>query len=92
MAPSQTWRGNKSPVSTNLISTILILPFLYHYHLNCNVKDAVAGIDVGVLVNNVGISYPYTQYFHELDDERYDSIMRINYLLRFVAASECSSS
>jgi 17beta-estradiol 17-dehydrogenase / very-long-chain 3-oxoacyl-CoA reductase len=33
---------------------------------------------VGVLVNNVGISYPYTQYFHELDDERVEQLMTLN--------------
>lgn len=34
--------------------------------------------DVGVLVNNVGISYPYTKYFDELEDERVQQLMTLN--------------
>lgn len=33
---------------------------------------------ISVLVNNVGISYPYTKYFHELDDERVSQLISIN--------------
>ena len=36
------------------------------------------GLDVGILVNNVGISYPYTKYFHELDDERVTQLITLN--------------
>jgi len=42
------------------------------------VADSLEGVDVGVLVNNVGISYPYTQYFHELDDDRVQQLMTLN--------------
>ncbi len=35
-------------------------------------------IDVGVLVNNVGISYPFTQYFHELSDENVSQLVSLN--------------
>ena len=31
------------------------------------VANTLQGLNVGVLVNNVGISYPFTQYFNELD-------------------------
>jgi len=31
-----------------------------------------------VLVNNVGMSYDYTTYFHELTDSRVDQIMSVN--------------
>jgi 17beta-estradiol 17-dehydrogenase / very-long-chain 3-oxoacyl-CoA reductase len=43
-----------------------------------SVAKLVAALDVGVLVNNVGISYPYCQYFHELDDERVAQLMSLN--------------
>ena len=36
------------------------------------------GLDIGVLVNNVGISYPYTKYFHELDDDRVTQLIDLN--------------
>lgn len=35
-------------------------------------------LDVGVLVNNVGISYPFCQYFHELSDENVEQLMSLN--------------
>lgn len=35
-------------------------------------------LDVGVLVNNVGISYPFTQYFHELSDENVSQLVSLN--------------
>jgi len=42
------------------------------------VAETVKDLDVGVLVNNVGISYPYTKYFHELDDERVTQLISLN--------------
>lgn len=42
------------------------------------VADCFAEIDVGVLINNVGISYPYPKYFYELDDERVEQLMKLN--------------
>jgi 17beta-estradiol 17-dehydrogenase / very-long-chain 3-oxoacyl-CoA reductase len=35
-------------------------------------------LDIGVLVNNVGISYQYTKYFYELDDDRVDQLITVN--------------
>ncbi|KAG0489283.1 hypothetical protein HPP92_008094 [Vanilla planifolia] len=32
-------------------------------------KEAIKGMDVGILVNNAGMSYPYAKYFHEVDAE-----------------------
>lgn len=43
-----------------------------------SVADLISTLDIGVLVNNVGISYPYTQYFHELTDERVEQLMTLN--------------
>jgi len=42
------------------------------------VKTFIADLDVGVLINNVGISYPYTKYFHELTDENVEQLMTLN--------------
>jgi len=41
-------------------------------------KEAIRGLDVGVLVNNAGLSYPYARYFHEVDEELMRSLIRIN--------------
>ncbi|KAG2605018.1 hypothetical protein PVAP13_4NG075800 [Panicum virgatum] len=41
-------------------------------------KEAIRGLDVGVLVNNTGLSYPYARYFHEVDEELMRSLTRVN--------------
>jgi len=42
------------------------------------VKVLVKDMDIGVLVNNVGISYPFTKYFHELKDDEVAGLVEIN--------------
>lgn len=42
------------------------------------VKEALANKDIGVLVNNVGISYDFPQYFHELDEQRIEQLVKLN--------------
>jgi 17beta-estradiol 17-dehydrogenase / very-long-chain 3-oxoacyl-CoA reductase len=42
------------------------------------VERAIAKLDVGVLVNNVGISYPFPQWFHELTDHEVTGLLNIN--------------
>lgn len=42
------------------------------------IKDAIKGKDVGVLVNNAGVSYPYARYFHEVDDELLRNLIKVN--------------
>ena len=40
--------------------------------------NEIKGIDVGIVVNNVGISYDYTTYFHEISDERVAQLISLN--------------
>jgi 17beta-estradiol 17-dehydrogenase / very-long-chain 3-oxoacyl-CoA reductase len=42
------------------------------------VEDELKNLDIGVLINNVGISYQFPKYFHELDDERVDQLISVN--------------
>ena len=42
------------------------------------ITDMLSGIEVGVLVNNVGISYAFPQWYHELTDDEISSLMTIN--------------
>merc|ERR1719382_1489852 len=59
------------------------------------VKAKIAGLDVGVLVNNVGMSYPFTKYFHELKDDEIAGLVEINvnstvWMTRLVLGTEDS--
>eukprot|EP00920_Eleutheroschizon_duboscqi_P038009 GHVT01090924.1.p1 GENE.GHVT01090924.1~~GHVT01090924.1.p1 ORF type:complete len:361 (-),score=82.05 GHVT01090924.1:1021-2013(-) len=40
--------------------------------------EAVAALDVGILVNNVGLGYPFAQFFHELSAEFVDELINVN--------------
>lgn len=42
------------------------------------VNDALKDLDLGVLVNNVGVSYPFTKYFDELTDGEVEGLIRLN--------------
>ncbi|KAK4365955.1 hypothetical protein RND71_013835 [Anisodus tanguticus] len=35
-------------------------------------------VDVGILINNAGLSYPYAKYLHEVDLELMESLMKVN--------------
>jgi len=41
-------------------------------------RKAVTGLDVGVLVNNVGASYDHAEYFTDITQEKIDQLIRIN--------------
>lgn len=41
-------------------------------------EEGIKGLDVGVLVNNAGLAYPYAKYFHEVDLELMESITKVN--------------
>lgn len=42
------------------------------------IKEAVEDLDVGILINNVGMSYPYARFFHEVDEELLRNLIKIN--------------
>ncbi|XP_050375113.1 very-long-chain 3-oxoacyl-CoA reductase 1-like [Argentina anserina] len=42
------------------------------------IEEGIKGLDVGVLVNNAGVAYPYAKYFHEVDLEIMESITKVN--------------
>ncbi|CAM8980033.1 unnamed protein product [Rhodiola kirilowii] len=42
------------------------------------IKEGIDGLDVGVLINNVGVSYPYARFFHEVDEDLLRNLIKVN--------------
>ncbi|KAF5958837.1 hypothetical protein HYC85_006062 [Camellia sinensis] len=42
------------------------------------IRETIEGLDVGVLINNVGVSYPYARFFHEVDEQLLADLIKIN--------------
>ncbi|XP_042492437.1 very-long-chain 3-oxoacyl-CoA reductase 1-like [Macadamia integrifolia] len=42
------------------------------------IQEAIEGLDVGILINNVGVSYPYARFYHEVDEELLKNLVHIN--------------
>ncbi|KAI5679310.1 hypothetical protein M9H77_10260 [Catharanthus roseus] len=42
------------------------------------IKQAVKGLDIGILINNVGLAYPYAKFFHEVDTEMVENLLKVN--------------
>ncbi|XP_024635530.1 very-long-chain 3-oxoacyl-CoA reductase 1 [Medicago truncatula] len=42
------------------------------------VEEAIYGLDVGILVNSAGVAYPYARFFHEVDLDLMDAIIKVN--------------
>ncbi len=38
----------------------------------------LAPLQVGILVNNVGVSYPHAEYYESIDDQLIDDLIAIN--------------
>jgi len=41
-------------------------------------KKAMEGLDIGILANNVGMSYPFTKYYQELSDAECRDLVSVN--------------
>ncbi|KAI4340670.1 hypothetical protein MLD38_025480 [Melastoma candidum] len=42
------------------------------------IEDAVGGLEVGIVINNAGLTYPRAMYFHEVDEGCWRKIVRVN--------------
>ncbi|PHT72209.1 Cytokinin riboside 5'-monophosphate phosphoribohydrolase LOG1 [Capsicum annuum] len=42
------------------------------------IKEIIEGLDIGVLINNVGVSYPYARFFHQVDDKLLADLIKVN--------------
>jgi len=43
-----------------------------------HIQTSLKGLDIGVLINNVGVSYRYPCYFHELTSEEVGNLIEMN--------------
>jgi 17beta-estradiol 17-dehydrogenase / very-long-chain 3-oxoacyl-CoA reductase len=41
-------------------------------------KSAIEGLDLGVVMNNAGATYPDAMYFHEVEEAVWDPVIRVN--------------
>jgi NADP-dependent 3-hydroxy acid dehydrogenase YdfG len=42
------------------------------------VDDAINDLDVGILINNIGVCYPYVRFFHEVDSQLLKNLIAVN--------------
>ncbi|KAL8150108.1 hypothetical protein V2J09_019916 [Rumex salicifolius] len=42
------------------------------------IRETIEGLEVGILINNVGVSYPYARFFHEVDEELLKNLIKVN--------------
>ncbi|KAF7143296.1 hypothetical protein RHSIM_Rhsim05G0107400 [Rhododendron simsii] len=42
------------------------------------IRETIDGLDVGILINNVGVSYPYARFVHEVDEKLLADLIEVN--------------
>ncbi|OAY32453.1 hypothetical protein MANES_13G018800v8 [Manihot esculenta] len=42
------------------------------------IEACIEGLDIGIVINNAGLAYPYSKFFHEIDLELMESIVKVN--------------
>ncbi|CAD2087350.1 steroid dehydrogenase, putative [Plasmodium vinckei brucechwatti] len=68
-------------INKNSQRTIDYIVFDYNEHKFSSYKsmqDKLQKIDIGILINNVGISYPNPLYFHEMETELIEQLVNVN--------------
>ena len=43
-----------------------------------NIKEGLEGKDIGILINNVGVTYEKIKYFHEASEEKIWNMINVN--------------
>uniref|UniRef100_A0A1J3EFG0 Very-long-chain 3-oxoacyl-CoA reductase-like protein n=1 Tax=Noccaea caerulescens TaxID=107243 RepID=A0A1J3EFG0_NOCCA len=58
---------------------IKIIPFDFSVERGyAAIEEGIKGVEVGILINNVGITYPRAMFFHEVDQLTLTKIIRVN--------------
>ncbi|EUD65109.1 alcohol dehydrogenase [Plasmodium inui San Antonio 1] len=47
------------------------------------IQEKIEKLDVGILINNVGVSYPHPMYFHEMDIHLIEQLVNVNLLASY---------
>jgi len=76
LAAVQTELASKYP--TVSFRTLAIDYSNFSQQARAQVAAAIGGLEVGVLINNVGVSYPFCQWFHELSDDEVAGLLALN--------------
>jgi 17beta-estradiol 17-dehydrogenase / very-long-chain 3-oxoacyl-CoA reductase len=74
----ETQAAIKSKYSSVEVKTLAVDFSQFTESTRTMVAAAFKGLDIGVLVNNVGVSYPFTKYFHELTDDQVQALVSLN--------------
>ncbi|KAG1358914.1 Very-long-chain 3-oxoacyl-coa reductase 1 [Cocos nucifera] len=43
-----------------------------------SLEEEIRGLDVGIMVNNAGMTYPRYMYFHEVEEELWEGLVKVN--------------
>ncbi|CAL5421213.1 unnamed protein product [Camellia sinensis] len=54
-----------------------------------SIGEEIEGLDVGVLINNTGLAYPFARFFHEVDLGLMKSVVGVN-IVGATWVSDCS--
>eukprot|EP00494_Astrolonche_serrata_P023875 UN24133 len=60
------------------VKTLAIDCANFNTEAQAKVTDVCKDIDVGILINNVGLSYEYPEFFQNVDIARFEKIMSVN--------------
>ncbi|XP_078158881.1 very-long-chain 3-oxoacyl-CoA reductase 1-like [Carex rostrata] len=58
---------------------IIVLDLAIDMSVGINrLQSAIEGLDLGIVVNSAGVTYPGAMYFHEAEDAVWDPVIRVN--------------
>ena len=70
--------SQKIQVKHKIQVEFIVADFAQGPHIFKIIEDGLENKDIGILVNNVGVSYPYPLYFHELHSEDLLTLLNVN--------------
>ncbi|PRQ40075.1 putative very-long-chain 3-oxoacyl-CoA reductase [Rosa chinensis] len=77
-ATSNGIRGKYFHEQVKVKSIVIDLAKLSGEEIARTIEEGIKGLDVGILINNAGMTYPYARFFHEVDLELMEGITKVN--------------